>query len=114
MALAGGQIIMPTGENTLPDGGLNFGSSHGALAFGLAFTQSLARWTISSAGATSWTRPIFLAAAGLSWSPLNSICSASGVGISRATRCVPPPPGNRPTLISGRPTRVLSLSEAIR
>ena len=57
---------MPAAENTLPDGGLNFGSSHGALAFGLAFTQAIARCTISSAGATSWIRPIFLAAAGLS------------------------------------------------
>ena len=105
---------MPAAENTLPDGGLNLGSSHGALAFGLAFTQALARSTISPAGATSWMRPIFLAAAGLIWSPLTSICRASGVGISRATRWVPPPPGNSPTLTSGRPTRVFSLSDAIR
>ena len=34
---------MPTGEKTLPDGGLNFGSSQGALAFGLALTQAFAR-----------------------------------------------------------------------
>ncbi len=46
MALAGGQIIMPGAEKTLPDGSLNFGSSHGALAFGLAFTQALASATI--------------------------------------------------------------------
>jgi hypothetical protein len=112
--LAGGQIIIPPAENTLPDGALNFGSSHGAFALGLAFTQAFARATMSSTGATSWTRPIFLAAAGLSWSPRNSICSASGVGISRATRWVPPAPGNRPTLISGRPTRALSESATIR
>src|ERR1700735_4574372 len=63
MALAGGQIIMPWGEKTLPEGSLNFGSSHGALAFGFAFTQALASATISPAGATSCTRTIFFTAA---------------------------------------------------
>src|ERR1700684_2301408 len=41
MALAGGQIIMPWGEKTLPDGSLNVGSSHGALEQHL---QRLRRW----------------------------------------------------------------------
>jgi len=48
------------------------------------------------------------------WSPLSSICSASGVGISRATRWVPPPPGKTPTFTSGSPTRALSVSATIR
>src|SRR5579872_520360 len=100
MALAEGQTIMPIGVQTGPDGGVNFGSSQGALAFGLAFTQALARPTISPCGATSWTRPIALAAAGLICSPLNSISSAFCVGIKRGTRWVPPAPGKRPTLRS--------------
>ena len=70
--------------------------------------------TISSRGATAWISPMPLAMAGRICSPLNSICSASPVCISRATRCVPPPPGNSPTLISGSPTRVLGWSEAMR
>ena len=47
-------------------------------------------------------------------SPLSSNCSASGSGIMRAMRWVPPAPGNSPTLISGNPTRVFALSAATR
>ena len=93
---------------------LNFGSSQGALASGLALTQSLARCDDLAGRRDIVDESHRLGRAGRNCSPLNSICNASAVGIRRATRCVPPAPGNRPTLISGRPRRVFSPSATIR
>ena len=64
---------MPAGEYTFPDGGLNFGTSHGATAEPPPRIQALARATISSRGATAWISPIPFAMAGRICSPLNSI-----------------------------------------
>ena len=114
MALAAGHVIMPAGENTLPDGRRKSLRSQGATAEPPPTIQAFAFATMSPAGATSLTRPIFCATAPFNWSPLNIICKASPVCIRRDTRCEPPAPGNRPILISGRPTRVLSLSDATR
>ena len=65
-----------------------------------------ARWRRSASA--PWPSPRLIA------SPFSSNCIASCGGTMRGTRWVPPAPGNSPTLISGRPSRVLGFSAATR
>ena len=46
--------------------------------------------------------------------PSRISCSASAMPISRGMRCVPPPPGSRPTFTSGRPTTAFGSSAITR
>src|SRR3954449_5497579 len=114
MALPAGNIIMPALENTGPPGSLKPFSSQGATALPPPLIQSLAALTRSAAGTTAWMRFSALAFSTVTGSPLSRIVIASCGGTRRGTRCVPPAPGNRPTLTSGRPRRVLGLLGATR
>ncbi|OTF74783.1 hypothetical protein BLA29_012491, partial [Euroglyphus maynei] len=60
------------------------------------------------------TRPCDLAFFGLMFLAINIICSASGTLINFGSRCVPPPPGNKPNMTSGNENTVLLLLTAIR
>ena len=105
---------MPIFDHTGPPGSLKPSTSHGCFAFGEVLIQSFAAFTRSAAGTTLSTSFIVLARSSRIWSPLSRNWSASAVPIMRAMRCVPPAPGNSPTLISGRPRRVFGLSAAMR
>ena len=61
---------------------------------------------VTSPCAISSTRPYLSASAAGIGSPLRIIGRALSMPIRRGSRCVPPAPGRRPSLISGRPSRV--------
>jgi hypothetical protein len=114
MALPAGNIIMPVLENTGPPGSLKFLSSQGAMALPPPLIQSLAA-LIRSPDATMASISFSTRALVRSTvSPRSKSCMASCGGTMRGTRWVPPAPGNRPTLTSGRPRRVLGFSAATR
>ena len=105
---------MPFLENTGPPGSLKPFSSQGATALPPPLIQSFADWIRSAAGTIAWIRFSALALATLIASPFSNSCMASCGDTMRGTRWVPPAPGNSPTLTSGRPSRVLGLSDATR
>src|SRR3990167_1547657 len=61
---------------------------------------------------TFMTSPMARACSALMGSPVKMISLALVAPMSRGSLCVPPPPGNAPILISGRPN--LAVSEAMR
>ncbi len=97
-----------------PPGILKSLRSQGATQSPPPATQATAVRTTSSAGTTWCTRPSLSASSGLTDLPSSSKGSAFMAPTSRATRCVPPPPGNRPTLDSGRPSCSLSFAATTR
>ena len=108
-------ICATPGERLSPPGNLNFGWSHGCLAFGLAAIHARALAIRSSLSlASSVSRPMPCALAGAMSLPSAQICSACCMPTSRGSRTVPPPPGSRPSFTSGWPSLSLGLSMAMR
>ena len=66
--------------------------------------QRLALASNSSGATTSSTRPAFSACSAVALLPSISQGMAAMRPSMRGRRCVPPPPGSRPTCTSGRPT----------
>ncbi|MNT03189.1 hypothetical protein D3C72_1377100 [compost metagenome] len=59
---------------------------------------------------TRSNKPARLGASALTGSPLQIILAAASRPIARGRRCVPPAPGIRPSLISGRATRLPAIA----
>ena len=70
----------------------------------LSSTQRRARSTISASGAISCTRPISSACSGFWLRHCRIIVAALRKPTRRGARWVPPAPGNRPMLTSGKPS----------
>ena len=66
--------------------------------------QRLAVASKSSGATTSSTNPAFSACSAVALLPSINQGMAAMMPSMRGSRCVPPPPGSRPTCTSGRPT----------
>ena len=69
-----------------------------------SFAYLIAAACRSSPSTTSSTRPMLFAFAAATGLPVVIISSAAFTPANRGTRCVPPAPGRRPNLTSGKPT----------
>ncbi len=108
-------ICTVAGARLSPPGILNFGWSQGCAAFGLAAIQARALAISSSRSrATSASRPMARALATGMSAPSPQICMACCSPTRRSSRCVPPPPGSRPSLTSGWPSLSPGSSRAMR
>ena len=99
-----------------PPGILKPLTSHGCSATASSdSSHARARSRSSSGATTSSTRPVLRAFSGFICAPVRmTFISASWMPIMRTTRVMPPPPGSRPRVTSGRPIFEPRASAAMR
>ena len=111
-----GRLAANLGFFGSPPGILKPLTSHGCSATASSdSSQARARSRSSSGATTSSTRPTFRALPGFICAPVRmTFISASWMPIMRTTRVMPPPPGSRPRVTSGRPILEPRASAAMR